>query len=277
MILFSIDNSEYTRNGDFYPNRLRVQQDLTSTITKFKLESDPQNDVAIITMAGKRPELICPLTSDTVKINKKLFAVESNGVIKVITSIKIGHLVLRNRQTKNHKMRIIVLIVSPVHNKIPKDELEKLGHKFKKERVYIDLILFGTEEENQQNSICFVDFMQIFDKQQCHLVKVVQNNGEIVDNIMKCLNLISADNPASSLSPNRDQDLETAIKLSLQDLDSKIQPKSKNENEKFQSKKYSKGKVTKLPSKGIEKVSQMKSSQKKRPFSPKNCEPNPST
>lgn len=57
MILFfplavvSVDNSEYMRNGDYVPTRLQAQQDAVNTICRFKLRSNPENNVGLLTLA----------------------------------------------------------------------------------------------------------------------------------------------------------------------------------------------------------------------------------
>lgn len=47
----SVDNSEYMRNGDYMPTRLQAQQDAVNTICRFKLRSNPENNVGLLTLA----------------------------------------------------------------------------------------------------------------------------------------------------------------------------------------------------------------------------------
>lgn len=49
--LFSVDNSEYMRNGDFLPTRLQAQQDAVNIVCHSKTRSNPENNVGLITMA----------------------------------------------------------------------------------------------------------------------------------------------------------------------------------------------------------------------------------
>lgn len=48
-----IDNSEYMRNGDYVPSRFDAQSDAVNTVFQTKIDSNPENTVGIMTMAGK--------------------------------------------------------------------------------------------------------------------------------------------------------------------------------------------------------------------------------
>ena len=51
--LIIIDNSEYMRNGDYHPNRFQAQADAVTTLFQTKVDSNPENTVGFMTMAGK--------------------------------------------------------------------------------------------------------------------------------------------------------------------------------------------------------------------------------
>jgi len=48
-----IDDSEYMRNGDYLPTRFGAQADAVNTVFRTKIDSNPENTVGIMTMAGK--------------------------------------------------------------------------------------------------------------------------------------------------------------------------------------------------------------------------------
>ena len=48
-----IDNSEYMRNGDYVPSRFDAQADAVNTVFQTKIDSNPENTVGFMTMAGK--------------------------------------------------------------------------------------------------------------------------------------------------------------------------------------------------------------------------------
>lgn len=49
--IFSVDNSEWMRNGDFAPTRLQCQQDAVNLVLQCKLRANPENAVGLIAMA----------------------------------------------------------------------------------------------------------------------------------------------------------------------------------------------------------------------------------
>ena len=48
-----VDNSEYMRNGDYPPDRFRAQSAAVTTLFQTKVDSNPENTVGFMTMAGK--------------------------------------------------------------------------------------------------------------------------------------------------------------------------------------------------------------------------------
>ena len=59
-----IDNSEYIRNGDYQPTRYEAQSDAVTTVFQTKIDSNPENTVGIMTMAGKgyEPPIVLDVT-----------------------------------------------------------------------------------------------------------------------------------------------------------------------------------------------------------------------
>lgn len=48
-----VDNSEFMRNGDYQPSRFGAQADAANTVFQSKVDSNPENSVGLMTMAGK--------------------------------------------------------------------------------------------------------------------------------------------------------------------------------------------------------------------------------
>lgn len=48
---YSVDNSDYMRNGDFLPTRLQAQQDAVNLVCHSKTRSNPENNVGLLTLA----------------------------------------------------------------------------------------------------------------------------------------------------------------------------------------------------------------------------------
>ncbi|KAM5257204.1 26S proteasome non-ATPase regulatory subunit 4 isoform 4-T4 [Ctenodactylus gundi] len=137
-----VDNSEYMRNGDFLPTRLQAQQDAVNIVCHSKTRSNPENNVGLITLANDC-EVLTTLTPDTGRILSKLHTVQPKGKITFCTGIRVAHLALKHRQGKNHKMRIIAFVGSPVGDN--EKDLVKLAKRLKKEKVNVDIINFGEE------------------------------------------------------------------------------------------------------------------------------------
>ncbi|XP_062321991.1 26S proteasome non-ATPase regulatory subunit 4-like [Osmerus eperlanus] len=149
-----VDNSEYMRNGDFLPTRLQAQQDAVNIVCHSKTRSNPENNVGLITMANNC-EVLTTLTPDTGRILSKLHAVQPRGNISFCTGIRVAHLALKHRQGKNHKMRIIAFVGSPVEDN--EKDLVKMAKRLKKEKVSVDIINFGEEEMNTEKLTAFIN------------------------------------------------------------------------------------------------------------------------
>jgi len=142
--IICVDNSQFMRNGDFHPTRLQAQQDAVNLITHSKTRSNPENNVALMTLSDLA--VLVTLTTDTGKILAKLHQVNPVAELKFIPGIKIAHLCLKHRQGKNHKTRIVAFVGSPIE--ADEKEVIKLAKKLKKEKVNIDIVNFGEDGTN---------------------------------------------------------------------------------------------------------------------------------
>jgi hypothetical protein len=126
--LQSLDNSEFMRNGDYTPSRLEAQSDAATLLFNMKTQSNPENTVALMTMAGKtysyffnasdysqkklknlgeRPSVLVTLTSDFGKIISALHQVKIAGQANLSTGVQIAQVLilfgrLPFRQNKTH-------------------------------------------------------------------------------------------------------------------------------------------------------------------------------
>lgn len=166
--IICVDNSEYMRNGDFLPTRLLAQQDAVGMLTHSKTRSNPESNVALMTLSGL--EVLVTLTTDTGKILAKLHQVAPLGKLKLIPGIKIAHLALKHRQGKNHKTRIIAFIGSPIEAE--EKDLIKLAKKLKKEKVNIDIVNFGEDDHNTEILNKFIETINGKEGTSSHLVTV---------------------------------------------------------------------------------------------------------
>ncbi|XP_035675234.1 26S proteasome non-ATPase regulatory subunit 4-like [Branchiostoma floridae] len=167
--MICVDNSEYMRNGDFIPTRIQALVDAVNMVCHSKSRSNPENNVGLMTMSG-RCEVLVTLTSDVGKILTKMHAVQPKGNIHLMTGIRVAHLALKHRQGKNHKMRIVVFIGSPIET--DDKELVKQAKRLKKEKVSVDIISFGEEETNNEKLTSFINTLNGKEGTSSHLVTV---------------------------------------------------------------------------------------------------------
>ena len=147
--ILCIDNSDWTRNGDYYPSRYRIQSEAVNFIVENRCESNPENSVGIMAMAGKRVEMISTLTNDESILLNSMKDIILNGECDITSTLNIALLCLKHRINKNQKQRIIIFVGSPVQAN--KESLVQIGKKLRKYNVAIDIISFGNVEENRES------------------------------------------------------------------------------------------------------------------------------
>lgn len=124
----------------------------------------------IINFICSTVEVLATLTSDVGRIMSKMHLVQPTGNVNLVTGIRIAHLVLKHRQGKNHKMRIVLFIGSPLEA----DEVEviKLAKRLKKEKVNCDIVSFGDHQKNNDLLTAFINALNGKDGTGSHLVSV---------------------------------------------------------------------------------------------------------
>lgn len=142
-----MDNSDWTRNGDYHPSRWDSQADAANLIAENKCEKNPENSIGIVSMAGKRVEVHVTLTNDLARILNAVKDIKLSQECDFLTALNISVLTLRHRQNKNQKQRIILFVGSPIKHKV--EEMVAIGKKLKKYNIAADIISFGHVEENR--------------------------------------------------------------------------------------------------------------------------------
>ncbi|CAG4979537.1 unnamed protein product [Colias eurytheme] len=223
--MICVDNSDYMRNGDFLPTRLQAQQDAVNLVCHSKTRSNPENNVGLLTLANV--EVLATLTSDVGRILSKLHRVQPNGNINILTGIRIAHLALKHRQGKNHKMRIVVFVGSPVTS--DEKELVKLAKRLKKEKVNCDVISFGEDSENNPLLTTFVNTLNGKDNTTggSHLVAVPAGGCVVLSEALISSPIIGGDGAGPSgsglspfefgVDPNEDPELALALRVSMEE------------------------------------------------------------
>eukprot|EP01026_Neomeris_dumetosa_P005919 TRINITY_DN1180_c0_g2_i1.p1 TRINITY_DN1180_c0_g2~~TRINITY_DN1180_c0_g2_i1.p1 ORF type:complete len:393 (-),score=86.34 TRINITY_DN1180_c0_g2_i1:187-1314(-) len=153
--LLCIDNSEWTRSGDFSPTRYGAQIDVVNLLTMSKIEANAENAVGIMTMAGKTPKVLITLTPNLGKILNSMTLIEYENKCNVAATLKIAQLALKHRQNKNQQQRIVLFIGSPIAEE--KEQLVKIGKQLKKVNVAVDVISFGEDVLNEEKLGAFIE------------------------------------------------------------------------------------------------------------------------
>ncbi|KAK3814685.1 MAG: hypothetical protein JOS17DRAFT_760478 [Linnemannia elongata] len=220
-----LDNSEWMRNGDYTPTRLEAQADAVNLIFGAKTQSNPENTVSLMTMAGKSPKVLVTFTADIGKILSALHNVAIGGQVSFSTSVQIAQLALKHRQNKNQRQRIIVFVGSPVEE--DEKTLVKLAKKLKKNNIAVDVINFGEEAENTTKLEAFV--AAVNNNDNSNLVTVPPGPHLLSDILVSSAIVAGEDGTAPAfvssgggsyefgVDPNLDPELALALRISLEE------------------------------------------------------------
>ncbi|GAU92114.1 hypothetical protein RvY_04239 [Ramazzottius varieornatus] len=217
-----VDNSEYMRNGDYVPTRLHAQNDAVNLICSAKTRANPENNVGLVTFNNGR--VIVTLTTEVGKILANLHQVQPQGMINFETGIRVAHLALKHRQGRNHKMRIVAFIGSPVAE--DEKELIRIAKKLKKEKVNVDVVLFGQEEDSHDKMSQFINTLNGKDGSGSHLVSIPP--GPQLTDALRNSAVIQGEDGAGGVNmgapgfefgmdPNDDPELALALRVSMEE------------------------------------------------------------
>ena len=134
-----LDSSEFMRNGDFIPSRLSAQEEAINMICQSKRNKNAENCLALLSMTSA--QVLVTLTRDVTRIMSTIRKVQPKGKIEFGKGLKIAHLCLKHRQGRDHAIRIIVFVGSPVLD--DEEELVRLGKKLRKEKVFLCIYSIG--------------------------------------------------------------------------------------------------------------------------------------
>ncbi|XP_065071437.1 26S proteasome non-ATPase regulatory subunit 4-like [Rhopilema esculentum] len=230
-----VDNSEWMRNGDFLPTRIQAQQDAVGVICHAKTRQNPENNVALLTLASL--EVLATLTTDVGRILTKLHQVQPTGFIKLITGIRIAHLALKHRQGKNHRLRIVSFVGSPIND--TEKELTKLAKKLKKEKVNVDVVCMGEDNETNEKLSAFINTLNGKEGTSCHLVTVPP--GPALADALRSSPVVQGEDGYTApsgfgsgfddIDPNLDPELALALRVSMEEQRQRQEEEAKETTE----------------------------------------------
>lgn len=154
-----VDNSQYSRNGDFPRTRFEAQIDAIEYIFQAKRNSNLENTLALISSAGtSTPQVLSTFTSQFGKLLSGLNdTVISGEHIHFVNTIEMAVLTLKHRQNKLQHQRIIMFVCSPLQLSIEKDSLSNVANLLKEKKIALDVINFGEIDDNTTILTEFID------------------------------------------------------------------------------------------------------------------------
>lgn len=133
-------------------------------------------------------------------------------------------LVLKHRQGKNHKMRIVLFIGSPLE--VDKVEVEKLAKRLKKEKVNVDIISYGDHQKNNDVLTAFINTLNGKEGTGSHLVSVPRGS-QLQEALISSPIIQGEDGMGGAgiggagfefgVDPNEDPELALALRVSMEE------------------------------------------------------------
>lgn len=131
---------------------------------------------------------------------------------------------LKHRQGKNHKMRIVIFIGSPID--ADKGEMEKLAKRLKKEKVNVDIVSFGDHQKNNDLLTTFINTLNGKEGTGSHLISVPR--GSQLQEALISSPIIQGEDGMGAgglggagfefgVDPNEDPELALALRVSMEE------------------------------------------------------------
>lgn len=224
-VMICVDNSDFTRNGDYAPTRFESQTDAVNLVCGAKTTQNPENAVGILVTAGDRVEVMITPTMDLGKMMAELPKIQIGGNADLIRGIQTAQLALKHRQNKNQKQRVVAFVGSPI---LATDkELETLGKNLKKNNVSLDLVSFGEVDENTPKLELLLNFVN--SNGSSHIVEVPVGPKLLSDVLLSSV-IVNPDGEAAGMAgggggdgfefginPSDDPELALALRISMEE------------------------------------------------------------
>jgi len=233
-----VDNSDWSRNGDFFPTRWEAQEEAANIIAQAKCEQNPESSVGLMVMSGKQVEILVTPVQDPGRILASFPNVKIGGRIQLSTALQIAQLSLKHRLNKNQKQRIVIFIASPVEES--EDALVKLGQKLRKNAIAIDVINLESSNPEQNSKIQKLVDATKDASDNSHYVQVQPGIQLLSDTLLSTPVLMTgeAGQPGGAGlggefgGGGMDPELEMALRISLEEEKAREQKKKDDDDKK---------------------------------------------
>jgi len=233
-----VDNSDWARNGDFFPTRWEAQEEAANIVAQAKCQENVESAVGLMLMAGRQADILVTPLSDPGRILTSFENVKLGGYCHLSTALQIAQLSLKHRLNKNQKQRIIVFVASPIRE--DEKSLEALGKKLKKNGVAVDVVNLETGDAEQNQKLQkLVEAVNSSDNS--HYVEANAGIQQLSDFLISTPVLSSGEGGAiggigNEFGGSMDPELEMAIRISLEEEKERLRKKEEDEKKKNEGK-----------------------------------------
>lgn len=221
-VMICIDNSEYSRNGDYVPSRLDAQTDAANVVCGAKAQQHPENVVGVAFMCGDRVDVRLSPSNDIGHVLSVLSGVPVLGEgCDLVRAIQTCSLALKHRQNKNQKQRLVCFVASPLV--CSEKQMEQVGKVLKKNNVAIDVVSLGdVDGANRAKLKKLVDSAD--SAGSSHFVELGPNSGQHLADVIISSPILQGDRvdgggdeEGGGFDANMDPELAMAIRLSMEE------------------------------------------------------------
>eukprot|EP01055_Gregarina_sp_Pseudo9_P005170 Gregarina_sp_Pseudo_9__5169@NODE_555_length_2587_cov_44_169545_g524_i0_p1_GENE_NODE_555_length_2587_cov_44_169545_g524_i0NODE_555_length_2587_cov_44_169545_g524_i0_p1_ORF_typecomplete_len346_score65_91VWA_2/PF13519_6/5_9e13VWA_2/PF13519_6/7_5e03Ssl1/PF04056_14/1e09VWA/PF00092_28/9_9e05Med25_VWA/PF11265_8/0_0069RE_R_Pab1/PF09522_10/0_34RE_R_Pab1/PF09522_10/1_3e04UIM/PF02809_20/28UIM/PF02809_20/7_8_NODE_555_length_2587_cov_44_169545_g524_i0681105 len=218
--MICVDNSDWSRNGDFAPSRLDAQYDTANLLGGAKTQNNPENAVGLLTMANKRVTVAIAPTTDMGAFLQALHNIVCSGKCDFIRGIQTAQLALKHRLNRNQRQRIVLFVCSPIE--ATEKQMEVIGKTLKKNNISLDIISFGEVKDNA--ALLRKLYTTVNSNDTSHLLEVTETSSPLTRAVMQ--SAIVTDETGQRMGdgmdefgvdPSADPELYMALRLSLED------------------------------------------------------------
>ncbi|THH04926.1 hypothetical protein EW145_g5168 [Phellinidium pouzarii] len=191
-----VDNSEYMRNGDFLPTRFDAMVDALNVVFQTKTDSNPENSVGLMTLAGHGPEVLVTHTRELGHIlaGAHNARVKIGGAVDLPTAVNVAQLALKHRQNKNLRQRIVLFLGSPPDGPgTDEKNFTRLAKKLKKNNIAIDIVAFGDGIEEGETSLLEIFVNNVNSGDNSHYITVPSDPRRTLSDFVISSAVLSSD------------------------------------------------------------------------------------
>ncbi|EAX90715.1 26S proteasome regulatory subunit rpn10-related protein [Trichomonas vaginalis G3] len=211
-IIFLIDNSDTSINGDFDPSRLDAQKLACERLASYNLKQSPQTEIAIGSIGSECFGIQQSLLNTTSKLHKTFDKIYPGGEALVTKGLLCAMLALKYASRFITSKRIVLFLGSK--NNLTNDDAKSIIEKANDENISIDIIAFGTEVDK----LGVLEMITRYTYSESFYIRIRNSHNILSDSVLSSvLGPGSTQNQPESFE--EDDELTAAIKASLEDSD----------------------------------------------------------